>query len=157
MGKPLKKIFWTQFAQKRGHYGPRPRWKKIFFGTNNKSRSSAFRKFLFYQNICFDWVMNLFLSWVIFSVKKVSFPEKKTVQDCRNLKLFFLSSFCYLLFLFCYILFSSQICFPFISLSLSLFLLVLLYSNSVCFSHCQNEDFFNNSQILLKIDTELFS
>ena len=28
--------------------------EKKFFGRNNKSRSSAFRKFLFYQNICFD-------------------------------------------------------------------------------------------------------
>ena len=51
--------------------------KKNFFGRNNISRSSAFRKFLFYQNIiCFDWVMNLFLSWVMFSIKKVSFPAK---------------------------------------------------------------------------------
>ena len=32
--------------------------KNLFFGIN-KSRSSAFRNFLFYQNIiCFDWVMN---------------------------------------------------------------------------------------------------
>ena len=30
--------------------------------------------FLFYQNIiCFDWVMNLFLSWVMFFVKKLSY------------------------------------------------------------------------------------
>ena len=29
--------------------------EKIFFGINNKTRSSAFRKLLFYQNImCFD-------------------------------------------------------------------------------------------------------
>ena len=53
---------------------------KFFFGRNNKSRSSAFRKFLFYQNIiCFDWVMNIFLSWVMFSVKKVLFPAKAAV------------------------------------------------------------------------------
>ena len=70
---------------KRGHYGPRPWWKKNFFGRNNKSRSSAFRKFLFYQNIiCFDWVMNLFLSWVMFSVKKVSFSAKTAVKKSSN-------------------------------------------------------------------------
>ena len=55
--------------------------KKNFFGKNNKSRSWAFRKFLFYQNIkCFDWVMNFFLSSVMFSVKKVSFPTKTPVS-----------------------------------------------------------------------------
>ena len=60
--------------------------KKIFFGRNNKSRSSGFRKFLFYQNIiCFDWVMNLFLSWVMFSVKKVPFPAKTAVLFLSNL------------------------------------------------------------------------
>ena len=78
-GKTFEKLFfWTQFAEKRGHYGPRPRWKKNFFGRNNKSRSSAFRKFLFYQNIiCFDWVMNLFLSSVIFLSKKCHFQLKQ--------------------------------------------------------------------------------
>ena len=56
---------------------------KNFFGRNNKSRSSAFRKFLFYKNIiCFDWVMNLFLSRVMFSIKKVSFPAKTAVGAC---------------------------------------------------------------------------
>ena len=29
--KPLKSCFWTQFAKKRGHYGPCLRWKKFFF------------------------------------------------------------------------------------------------------------------------------
>ena len=54
--------------------------KKFFLAEIKKSRLSAFRKFLFYQNIiCFDWVMNLFLSWVMFSVKKVSFPAKSAV------------------------------------------------------------------------------
>ena len=53
----------------------------FFFCRNSKSRSLAFRKILFYQNIiCFDWVMNLFLSWVMFSVKKVSFPAKTAVH-----------------------------------------------------------------------------
>ena len=49
----------------------------IFFGRNN-NRSSVFRKFLFYQNIiCFDWVMNLFLSSVIFLSKKCHFQLKQ--------------------------------------------------------------------------------
>ena len=57
--------------------------ENFFFGRNNKSRSLAFRKFLFYQNIIsFDWVMNLFLSCVMFSVKKVSFPTKTAVCVC---------------------------------------------------------------------------
>ena len=52
-----------------------------FFGRNNKSRSSGFWNFLFYQNIIlFGWVMNLFLSWMMFFVKKVSFPAKKDVD-----------------------------------------------------------------------------
>ena len=54
--------------------------KKSFLGRNNKNRYSAFRKFLFHQNIvCFDWIMNLFLSSVMFSAKKVSFPAKTDV------------------------------------------------------------------------------
>ena len=52
-------------------------WKFFFFGRNN-NRSSAFRKFLFYQNIiCFDWVMNLFLSSVILLSKKCHFQLKQ--------------------------------------------------------------------------------
>ena len=68
--------FWKKSVKplKFAFFGPK---MEFFFDRNNKSRSSAFRNFLFYQNvICFDWVMNLFLSWVMFSVKKVSFPAK---------------------------------------------------------------------------------
>ena len=73
-------FFWIQFAQKRDHFGQRSNWEKKFFHRNNKSRSSAFRKLLFYQNIiCFDWVIDLFLSWVMFSIKKVSFPAETAV------------------------------------------------------------------------------
>ena len=36
--------------------------EKYFHSRNNKNRSSAFRYFIFYQNICFDCFMNLFLS-----------------------------------------------------------------------------------------------
>ena len=49
----------------------------VFFGRNN-NRSSAFRKFLFYQDIiCFDWVMNLFLSSVMFLSEKCHFQLKQ--------------------------------------------------------------------------------
>ena len=66
--------------------------EKYFFGRNNKSRSSAFRKFLFYQNIiCLDWVMNLFLFWVMFSDKKVSFPAKTDVLN-GSVKIFSVSN-----------------------------------------------------------------
>ena len=74
--KPLKNCFFgPNLHRKEVIMGHAQDGNFFFFGTNNKSRSSAFRKFLFYQNIiCFDWVMNLFLSWVMFSVKKkVSF------------------------------------------------------------------------------------
>ena len=55
--------------------------KKIFFDTNNKSRSLAFRNFLFYQNIiCFCWVMSLFLFAWCFLSKKNHFQLKQLCQ-----------------------------------------------------------------------------
>ena len=79
--KPLKNCFFGSIFHKYGvimgcsHHGT------FFSRRNNKSRSSAFRNFLFYQNIiCFDWVITPFLSWVMFSVKKASFPAKTAVQ-----------------------------------------------------------------------------
>ena len=77
---PLKNCFLDPICTEKGSSWATPKVEKTFFGRNNKKRWSAFRKFLFYQNIiCFDWVMNLFLSWVTFSVKKVSFPAKTAV------------------------------------------------------------------------------
>ena len=63
--------------------------KNIFFDRNNKSRSSAFRNFLFYQSIiCFDWVMNLFLFCVIFFIKKGSFlAETAAANESKIFKL----------------------------------------------------------------------
>ena len=82
----IKLLSCVQFAQKRSHYGPCPLWKTIFWGRNNKYRSSAFRNFLFYQNaICFGWVMNLFLSWLMFFVKKCHFQLK---QLCHSISTF---------------------------------------------------------------------
>ena len=76
----------TQFAQKRGHYGPCPRWKFFFFCRNNKSRSSAqlSESFHLLEISCFDWVMDLFLSWEMLSVKKVSFPVKTAVLNLKT-------------------------------------------------------------------------
>ena len=49
--KSLTICFLGLLCKKRGHYDPRPKWKTIFVGRKNKSRSSAFRNFLFHQNI----------------------------------------------------------------------------------------------------------
>ena len=74
--KSLKNCFFgTNFHKNGAIMGHAPN-ETIFFGRNNKSKSSVFWNFLFYQNIiCLDWVMNLFLSWVMFFVKKVLFPK----------------------------------------------------------------------------------
>ena len=86
--------FWKKSVKplKFAFFGPK---MDFFFDRNSKSRSSAFRNFLFYQNvICFDWVMNLFLSSVMFSVKKVSFPAKTAVRTLHQpFWLIYLSSF----------------------------------------------------------------
>ena len=69
-----------------------PKVGKTFFGRNNKSRLSAFRKFLFYQNIvCFDWVMNLFLLCVFCQERAscVEIPKPKT-KTIGNSTWFFL-------------------------------------------------------------------
>ena len=79
--KPLKNCFLDPICTEKRSLWATHMMENFFFGRNNKSRSSAFRKFLFYQNIIFfDWVMDLSLSWVMFSVKKVSFPAKTAVH-----------------------------------------------------------------------------
>ena len=93
--KPLKNCFFVPNLHRKGVNMGHVQGEKTFFGRNNKSRSSAFGKFLSYQNIlCFDWVMNPFLSWVMFSVKKVSFPAKTAVnyiyETCIYLLIWFL-------------------------------------------------------------------
>ena len=79
--KPLKKCFLGPIYTKKGHYRPRPKWKTIFFGRNNKNRSSAFRHFLFYQNIMF-WLSYESFSelWIlsdVFCQKKCYFQLKQ--------------------------------------------------------------------------------
>ena len=71
----LKTVFLGPICTKKGSLWATLKITIFFFCRNNKNRPSAFRNFLFCQIIiCFDWVMNLFLSWVMFFVKKVSFP-----------------------------------------------------------------------------------
>ena len=81
MVKPLKNCFLvTNLHKKRSHYGPRPKWKTIFFGRNNKSRSPAFRNLLFYQYIYVLtelWIF-FYLEWCFF-VNKVPFLAKRAV------------------------------------------------------------------------------
>ena len=85
--KPLKYCFCGPNLHRKEVIMGHAQDGRIFFGRNNKSRSSAFKKFLFYQNIiCFDWVMNLFPSWVMLSVKKVSFPVKTSVNKIHFLR-----------------------------------------------------------------------
>ena len=67
------------------YYGPHSKWKTIFLGRNSKSRSSAFRNFFIYQNFKgFVWVINLFLSWGMFFIKKVYFLAKTAVRSWKT-------------------------------------------------------------------------
>ena len=77
--KPQKKFFFGRNLHKKGVIIGHAQNGEKFFSRNNKSRSSAFRNFLFYQNICFDWVMNLFDVFC-----QVSFPAK-TAVTCPNI------------------------------------------------------------------------
>ena len=73
-------LFWAQFAQKRGHYGSRPKWEKNFLVEIIKADHQLSETFYF---IKISYVLTelwiFFLSWVMFSVKKVLFPAKTPV------------------------------------------------------------------------------
>ena len=58
----LKIVFLGPVCTKKGSLWATPKTKNNFYGKINKSRSSAFR--------------NLLFSWVMFFVKKMSFPVK---------------------------------------------------------------------------------
>ena len=50
MAKPLKNcLFWAQFAQERGHYGPCPKIKKIFFAEITKADHQLSEAFNFIE------------------------------------------------------------------------------------------------------------
>ena len=59
--KPLKNCFFGSNLHKKGSLWATLKMENLILGRNHKSRSLTFRNVLFYQNICFDWVMNLFL------------------------------------------------------------------------------------------------
>ena len=76
--KPLKIVFWTQFAQKRGHYGPRPRWKKHFLTEITKADHQFSESFYF---ITISYVLTelqifFYLEWCFLS-KKCHFQQKQ--------------------------------------------------------------------------------
>ena len=80
--KALKNCFSGPDLNKNGVLICHTQNEKQFFDRNNKSRSSVFKNVLFYQNIiCFDWVIDFFLSWEWrFCQKKCHFQLK---QLCR--------------------------------------------------------------------------
>ena len=87
MAKPLINCFFGPNLHKKVVNIGHAQNEKQFFGINNKSRSSSFRNFLFHPNIiCFGSIMNLFLYWVMFFVKNVSFPAKAVVTSPKNLQ-----------------------------------------------------------------------
>ena len=58
--------FWGNFHNNGIPMGHAQNKSTIFFFRNNKTRSKAFRIFLFDQNImCFSWVINVFLFCVM--------------------------------------------------------------------------------------------
>ena len=51
----LKIVFWAQFAQKRGYYGPDPKWENIFFFLEiTKVDHHLLVTFYFIKILCFD-------------------------------------------------------------------------------------------------------
>ena len=74
---PLKNcFFWTQFALKRGHYGPRPIWKKFFWQKWQNQIISFQKVFILskYHNHMF-W-----LSYESFSILSDVFCQKSHFQ-----------------------------------------------------------------------------
>ena len=79
-------FYWVQFAKKRSLWAM-PKIENNFFFQKKLKQIMNFQKNFCYQNIiCFDLVMNLFVSWwVLFFVKKVSFPAKTADPLYSNL------------------------------------------------------------------------
>ena len=77
--KPLKNCFFGPNLHRKGAIMGHTQDGKFFFLPEITKADHQLSE-RFYQNIiCFDWVMNLYLSWVMFSVKKVLFPVKTAV------------------------------------------------------------------------------
>ena len=75
-------FYWAQFAQKRGHYRPRPKRKTIFLAEITKADYQLSETFYF---IKLSYVLTEFLNESfsvlsdVFFVKKVIFPAKTAV------------------------------------------------------------------------------
>ena len=68
----LKNCFLDPICTEKGSLWVTPKMEKNFFGRTNKSRSSAFRKFSFYQNIiCFVLVGSFSILSYVFCQKSV--------------------------------------------------------------------------------------
>ena len=82
--KPFKNgFFWTQFAQKRGHYGPCSRWKIFFFTEITKADHQLSESFYF---IKISYVLTelwtfFYLEWCFLS-KKCHFQWKQLYKKC---------------------------------------------------------------------------
>ena len=85
--KSLKKNFLDPILTEKGHYRGHAQYGQKLFGRKSKSGSSAFRKFLSYQNIILSKYHMFWLryksfsiwSWVMFSVKSVI---SRTTNSC---------------------------------------------------------------------------
>ena len=82
-GKTSKKLlFWAQFAQKSGHYGPRPKWKTIFWAEITKADRQLSETFYFIKIsyvLARLWIF--FYLELCFFVKKVPFPIKTADKE----------------------------------------------------------------------------
>ena len=78
-------FFWTPFVQKRGHYGPRPRWKNFFLAEITKadhqlSESSYFIKISYFLTEL--WIF-FYLEWCFLS-EKCHFQQKQLCPKKRK-------------------------------------------------------------------------
>ena len=98
----LKNCFLDPISTEKGSLWATPKMEKnLFLAEKTKADHQLSESFYFIKISCFDWVMDLFLSWVNFSVKKESFPKitiinliaSKTLPDCINSKLAFFFQF----------------------------------------------------------------
>ena len=72
---------------KKGQHGPHSKWKRNLFSRNSKSRTSASKNFLFYQNVkCLaDLGILFYFVWYLLA-KKVSFLAKATMERAKTHK-----------------------------------------------------------------------
>ena len=71
-------LFWDQFAQKRGHYGPQPKWKTIFLAEITKADHQPSQTFYFIKisYVLIELWIFFFLEWCLLS-RKCNFQPKQ--------------------------------------------------------------------------------